>query len=55
MKAQAKNCHEQNMQEIFAQELDQIFYPGYSEDLIASEPEKFIWEFNEFSGQFTKN
>ena len=53
MKALANHTHQQSLVEIFVQELDQIYYPGYSEELIASEPEKFTWEFNEFQGQFS--
>ncbi len=53
MKALANHTDQQSLVEIFVQELDQIYYPGYSEELIASEPEKFTWEFNEFQGQFS--
>jgi hypothetical protein len=28
-------------------------YPGYTEELIASEPDKFEWELSEFKGQFS--
>jgi hypothetical protein len=54
MKALAAITYQQSIEEIFVKELDQIYYPGYTEDLIASEPEKFIWEFNEFKGQFSR-
>ena len=53
MKALANHTDQQSLVEILVQELDQIYYPGYSEELIASEPEKFTWEFNEFQGQFS--
>ncbi len=53
MKASAVNPNQQSLVEIFIQELDQIYYPGYSAEIIASEPEKFNWEFNEFQGQFS--
>ena len=53
MKALTNNTHQQSLVEIFVQELDQIYYPGYTEELIASEPEKFNWELKEFQGQFS--
>jgi len=53
MKALAEITQQQSMVEILTEELDQIYYPGYTEDLIASEPEKFEWELAEFEGQFS--
>ena len=53
MNAQVRNTQEQSIVEVLTEELDQIYYPGYSEELMASEPEKFTWEFNEFQGQFS--
>ena len=54
MNAQVKNTIQQSLVDIFIQELDSIYYPGYAEELIASEPEKFDWEFDEYKGQFSK-
>jgi hypothetical protein len=54
MNAQAKNTQQQSVVDIFIEELDSIYYPGYAEDLIASEPEKFEWELAEYKGQFSK-
>ncbi|MCX6243691.1 MAG: hypothetical protein NTU98_03210 [Bacteroidetes bacterium] len=54
MNAQAKNTQEQSVVDIFIQELDSIYYPGYAEELIASVPEKFEWELAEYKGQFSK-
>jgi hypothetical protein len=53
LSALANKTHQQSLVEIFVQELDQIYYPGYTEELIASEPEKFNWELKEFQGQFS--
>ncbi len=53
MKALANHTDQQSLVEILVQELDQIYYPGYTEELIASEPEKFNWELKEFQGQFS--
>jgi len=53
MKTVANNTNQQSLVEIFVHELDLIYYPGYTEELIASEPEKFNWELKEFQGQFS--
>jgi hypothetical protein len=50
----AKNTVEQSIVEIFIEEMDKIYYPGYSEELIGSEPDKFDWELAEYKGQFSK-
>ena len=54
MNAQAINTKQQSVVEIFIEELDSIYYPGYSEELMDSEPEKFNWELAEFKGQFSE-
>ena len=54
MNAQAINTKEQSVVEIFIEELDSIYYPGYSEELMDSEPEKFNWELAEFKVQFSE-
>jgi hypothetical protein len=54
MKASAANAQQQSIVDIFVQELDQIYYPGYVEEILASEPERFEWELNEFQGQFSR-
>jgi hypothetical protein len=53
MNAQVRNTQEQSIVEVLTEELDQIYYPGYTEELIASEPDKFEWELSEFKGQFS--
>ena len=53
MKALAETTKEQSIMEIFVRELDQIYYPGYSEEIIASDPQKFDWELKEFRGQLS--
>ena len=53
MKATAAITRHQSIEEMFIHEMDQIYYPGYSAELLASEPVKFTWEFNEFQGQFS--
>ena len=44
MKALAETTKEQSIVEIFSEMMDQIYYPGYTEEIIASDPEKFDWE-----------
>jgi len=34
--------------------LDEIYYPGYTQEIIDSEPAKFDWELAEFIGQFSE-
>ena len=54
MKAYATIAQEQSIVEIFSEMMDQIYYEGYTEDLIASDPMKFDWELKEFQSQFSK-
>jgi hypothetical protein len=54
MKTNATIAQEQSIVEIFSELMDQIYYEGYTEDLIASDPMKFDWELKEFQAQFSK-
>ena len=54
MKTNAAIAQEQSIVEIFSEMMDQIYYEGYTEDLIASDPMKFDWELKEFQAQFSK-
>ena len=53
MKTNATIAQEQSIVEIFSELMDQIYYEGYTEDLITSDPMKFDWELKEFQGQFS--
>ena len=53
MKLYEKIANEQSLEDFLKEELDEIYYPGYSEEIIASEPEKFNWELAEFEAQFS--
>ena len=53
MNAQEIAYQPQSIIEIFTQEMDQIFYPGYTEELFIQDPDKFYWEFDLFSSQFS--
>ena len=53
MKTLAAFKKEQSLIDFLIAELDEIYYPGYSEEIIASEPEKFNWELAELEGQFS--
>jgi hypothetical protein len=44
----------QSLVDFFAEELDEIYYPGYTQEIIDSEPSKFDWELAEFLGQFSE-
>ena len=54
MKTNTTIAQEQSIVEIFSEMMDQIYYEGYTEDLIASDPMKFDWELKEFQAQFSK-
>ena len=53
MKTLATITKEQSLVDFLIAELDEIYYPGYSEDIMSSDPEKFKWEFAELEGQFS--
>ena len=43
----------QSLEDFLKEELDEIYYPGYAQEIIDSEPEKFNWELAEFEAQFS--
>ena len=53
MKTLSVITKQQSLVDFLIAELDEIYYPGYSEEIIASEPEKFNWELAELEGQFS--
>jgi hypothetical protein len=54
MKTYAAITQEQSIVEIFTEMMDQIYYEGYVQDLIDSDPLKLDWELKEFQAQFSK-
>ncbi len=54
MKTYAATMKEQSIVEIFTEMMDQIYYEGYTQDLIDSDPQKFDWELKEFQALFSK-
>jgi hypothetical protein len=44
--------NEESLVDFLIAELDEIYYPGYSEEIMTSEPEKFNWELAELEEQF---
>ena len=54
MKTYAAAMKEQSIVEIFTEMMDQIYYEGYTQDLIDSDPQKFDWELKEFQALFSK-
>ena len=53
MKASQKIAQDQSLQEFLIQEMNDIYYEGYAEEIIASEPDKFIFELAELKAQFS--
>jgi hypothetical protein len=53
MNALAENTKQQSLVDFLIAELDEIYYPGYSEEILATDPDKFSWELAELEGQFS--
>jgi|PlaIllAssembly_1097288.scaffolds.fasta_scaffold567939_2 hypothetical protein len=45
---------EQSNTELAAELLDQLYYPGYSEDISAADPQKYAFEVAEMATQVKK-
>jgi hypothetical protein len=54
MKTYAAITQEQSIVEIFTEMMDQIYYEGYVQDLMDSDPMKLDWELKEFQALFSK-
>ncbi len=54
MKTYAAITKEQSIVEIFTEMMDQIYYEGYVQDLIDSDPQKLDWELKEFQALCSK-
>jgi hypothetical protein len=52
MKTLTAITKEQSLVDFLIAELDEIYYPGYSEEILATDPDKFNWELAELEGQF---
>jgi hypothetical protein len=53
MTALARITQEQSLQDFLIQEMNDIYYEGYAEEIIASEPDKFTFELAELKAQFS--
>jgi len=53
MKASQKIAQDQSLQDFLIQEMNDIYYEGYAEEIIASEPDKFTFELAELKAQFS--
>ena len=53
MKTLAAFKKEQSLVDFLIAELDEIYYPGYSEEILSTDPDKFNWELAELEGQFS--
>ena len=49
-----KTTRDQSFEQMFIDELDSIYYPGYAEKLSVTDMEKLQWELKEFQSQFSK-
>jgi len=54
MKTAKTIAQQQSIDEVSIEMLDQIYYEGYTEELMASDPLKFEWELKEFQSLFSK-
>ena len=54
MTARAKETHRQSIEEMFIQQMEQIYYPGFSEEMTDKQYLLFEWEFREFQKQFSE-
>ena len=53
MTALAKETHRQSIEELFIQQMEDIYYPGYSEEMTEEQALRFEWELKEFQSQFS--
>lgn len=54
MKTSATITRQQSIEETSVQELDIIYYPGYAQQMMETDPERLQWEIKEFERQFSK-
>ena len=54
MKTYSATAKEQALVEIFIEMMDQIYYKGYVQNLIDSDPLRLDWELKEFQTLFSK-
>lgn len=54
MKISATNTRQQSIEQSSVEELNLIYFSGYVEQMMESDPEKLLWEINEYQQQFSK-
>ncbi len=52
MTALARETRKQSIEEMFVQHIEQIYYPGFSDEMTEEQSALFEWEFKEFQKQF---
>ena len=53
MTALARETQRQSIEEMFVQHIENIYYPGYSEEMTEEQSALYDWEFKEFQKQFS--
>ena len=53
MTALAKETRNQSIEEMFIQQMEDIYYPGYSEEMTREQAIRYEWELKEFQSQFS--
>jgi len=53
MTALAKETRKQSIEEMFIQHIEQIYYPGFSEEMTDEQYLLFEWEFNQFKKNYS--
>ncbi len=54
MTAIERATRDQNIEEISLELLDQLYYPGYVEEMSSQDPYKLEWELKQIESQFSK-
>jgi len=53
MTALARETRRQSIEEMFVQHIENIYYPGFSEEMTEEQTALYDWEFKEFQKQFS--
>ncbi|MDP1622141.1 MAG: hypothetical protein Q8M08_07350 [Bacteroidales bacterium] len=53
MTALARETRNQSIEEMFIQHIENIYYPGFSEDMTKEQSALFEWEYREFIKEFS--
>ena len=53
MTALARETRRQSIEEMFVQHIENIYYPGFTEEMTEEQSALYDWEFKEFQKQFS--